>query len=263
MAAMFYIASMLLYLKARVSQQKTGSRGQGAKSSTGGSNSLTLFFLFGLSILCGMLAFLSKRNTASLPGAILFVEYLLIDRTWQGWRKKIPWFALCFALWTFFALYVSGFFSGGIEGRGLLEDVSGLMQETEMVSRWSYLCTQFNVLVIYIRLMFLPIGQNLDYLYSFKSGFFDGYTSVAFIFLTSLVAVGIWGMRKRPIISLAIFWFFITISVESSIIPIKDALYEHRLYLPMFGFVLVVSYLLFFFLSNKRCWIVIRRGVKS
>src|SRR3989304_5408453 len=32
-----------------------------------------------------------------------------------------------------------------------------------------------------------------------------------------------------------IFWFFITLSVESSIIPIRDVIFEHRLYLPLAG----------------------------
>jgi protein O-mannosyl-transferase len=249
MAAMFYLASVFFYLKARIMVQSSKLKAQRS-----GRYSLSAFF--GLSIVCGMLAFLSKQNTASLPGVILLSEYLLIDRTWEGWKRKIPWFALAFALWIFFVFYVAGFFSGGIGGQGLLEDVSRLTQETENVSRWSYLCTQFNVLVIYIRLLFLPIGQNLDYLYPFKTGFFDGNTPLAFAFLIGLIAIGIWNVRKRPIICFGIFWFFITLSVESSIIPIRDALFEHRLYLPMFGFAIVVSYLVFHLLSKRVSWLV-------
>src|SRR5262249_33589171 len=33
----------------------------------------------------------------------------------------------------------------------------------------------------------------------------------------------------------SIFWFFITLSVTSSIIPIPDVIFEHRLYLPLAG----------------------------
>ena len=275
MAAMFYMASVFFYLKARIIQQRGEARGRrgvdsgqwsvvrGRKIVVSGQGSeirsqrvFQLSAYFGLSIVCGMLAFLSKQNTASLPGVILLSEYLLIDRTWEGWKRKVPWFALAFILWGIFVLYVSGFFSGGIEGRGLLEDVSDLMQETEYVGRWSYLCTQFNVLVIYIRLLFLPIGQNLDYQYPFKTGFFDGYSPLAFAFLAGVIAVGIWNIRKRPVISFGVFWFFITLSVESSIIPIQDAVFEHRLYLPMFGFALTMSYLVSYFLSKRISWAV-------
>ncbi len=160
-AAMFYMASVLFYLKARVIQQSEergaqsylgiehGAKGkeQGSRFKVQGSKekvqsskfkvekpeirgqksevrdrstegkrlsaiSYQLSALYLLSILSGMLAFLSKQNTASLPGVILLMEYLLIDRTWQGWKKKIPWFALSFILWILFVAYISGLFSG-------------------------------------------------------------------------------------------------------------------------------------------------------
>jgi tetratricopeptide (TPR) repeat protein len=38
------------------------------------------------------------------------------------------------------------------------------------------------------------------------------------------------------LIAFGIFWFFVALSVESSIIPIADVIYEHRLYLPSVGF---------------------------
>jgi len=262
MAAMFYLASVFFYLKARIIQQGGVDEGQrtevsGQRSGSRGTFSFRLSAFYTLSIVCGMLAFLSKQNTASLPGVILLTEYLLFDRTWEGWKWKIPWFALMFVLWTLFVFYVAGFFTGGLDGRGLLEDVSDFMQETENVGRWSYLCTQFNVLVIYIRLLFLPIGQNLDYFYRFNNTFFDGHTPLAFALLIGIIAIGIWNIRKRPVIAFGIFWFFITLSVESSIIPIRDALFEHRLYLPMFGFALTISYLVFHFLSRRLSWAIV------
>ena len=44
--------------------------------------------------------------------------------------------------------------------------------------------------------------------------------------------------------SFGIFWFFITLSIESSIIPIIDVMFEHRLYLPSIGAILAVTALL-------------------
>ncbi len=247
MAAMFYLASVILYIRARALYSDSNGTGSTPKA----------LAYFTLSFLCGMLAFLSKENTASLPGVIILSEYFLFDRTWQGWKKKIVWFGSGFLLLGVFFLYVSGFFRGDLQFGSLLEDVSGLMKETGAVSRWSYLCTQFNVVAIYIRLLFIPIGQNLDYMYPFKVGFFDGYTPAAFLFLIAIIGLGIWSIKKRPVISFGIFWFFITLSVESSIIPISDALFEHRLYLPMFGFALVVIYLVFDLLSERRSWAVV------
>ena len=266
MATMFYLASVFFYLKARIIQQGAVDEGQrtevsGQRSGSRGTFSFRLSAFYSLCILCGALAFLSKQNTASLPAVIFLAEYLLFDRTWEAWKRKIPWFVAAFTLWAVFVLYVAGFFSGGIEGRGLLEDVSDLMQETEYVSRWSYLCTQFNVLVIYIRLLFLPIGQNLDYVYPFSPGFFYGYTVLAVLFLIAIVGIGVWNVKRRPVIAFGIFWFFITLSVESSIIPIRDALFEHRLYLPMFGFALTISYMVFHFLKERLSWAIIVSAV--
>ena len=48
--------------------------------------------------------------------------------------------------------------------------------------------------------------------------------------------------RRRPIVSFCIFWFLVTLSVESSFVGIELA-FEHRLYLPMFAFALAAAYL--------------------
>ncbi|MBI4412055.1 MAG: tetratricopeptide repeat protein, partial [Deltaproteobacteria bacterium] len=45
------------------------------------------------------------------------------------------------------------------------------------------------------------------------------------------------------LVSFGILWFFITLSIESSVIPIRDVIFEHRLYLPSVGFFLVASLL--------------------
>ena len=242
-SAMFYMASILFYFKARVIAQSSKPKAQ-----------ISAFYF--LSILCGGLAFLSKQHTASLPLAILLMEYLFIDRTWRKWKKKLPWFALAFTCWLLFVLFISGLFSGEFGNRNFIENISDFTKETVSVGRWRYLCTQFNVLVIYVRLLFIPVRQNLDYMYSFKTGFFDGLTPLAFMFLIVIAGLGIWSIKRRPVITFSIFYFFITLSIESSIIPIRDALFEHRLYLPVLGFGLFVSYQLFYYLSDKRLFTI-------
>ena len=252
MAAMFYLASVFFYLKARFIAQSTNHKPQ-RKVLLTCPPELSSRAGYILSAFCGILALLSKQNTASLPGAILLVEYLFISRAWQDWKKTIPWFTFSFTLWAISVSYVLGLFSNEFNSSNMLEDISGLTRAEQVsttFSRWQYLCTQFNVLVIYIRLLFLPIHQCFDYLYPYKNGFFDGYTSIAFLFLTGLTAIGIMNIRKRPMISMAVFWFFITLSVESSIIPLY-AYFEHRLYLPMFGFAIFASWLLFHLFSTN------------
>ncbi len=246
MAAMFYLGSLFFYLKARVSQ-KSGSRG--------GAPLISVYFV--LAAVFGILAFLSKANAASLPGVIVLSEYLFVDQRWRTWKKTLPWFIVVFILWFFFLSYISGVFSGGIRDIDLLEDVSSHMRETSEVGRWVYLCTQFNVIIHYIRLLVFPVGQSVDPMYPFVRGFFHGYTPLAFLFLVGLIVFGVWNIRRQRIISFCILWFFITLSVESSILPIRDAMFEHRLYLPMYGYAFALSYMGFNLLSKRRVTAII------
>ena len=261
MSAIFYLASVLLYIHARNLQLTMeglgGNRTWGddslkrdADKKRAAAFSFKIPFYFAAAVLSGVFAFLSKENAVTLPGIILLVEYFLFDRSRQGWKKKLIWIVPLGALLTFLALY---FLSStrGLKFENLLEDVSILTRETGTVDRWSYFCTQFNVLVEYIRLLFFPLGQNVDHMVPLKSGFFDGLTPLAFVFVMSIIFVGIWNIRKRPAISFGIFWFFITLSIESSIFPISDTMFEHRLYLPVFGFAVSVVYVVFQLFSNK------------
>lgn len=263
MATMFYFLAVLCYIKGRMlhlrpkgmatkgSTEQKGAKNMGGivRRSLPGFGSLILYILC---CVCSVSAFLSKQNTASIVVAIPLVEYFLFDRTWKGWKRKLIWLAPLIVLMGLFILYVSGLFRGGIQFGRLLEDVSGILQAPgKNVSRWVYLCTQFNVIVIYIRLLFFPVGQNLDWLYPFKNSFFEGYTPLAFLVIIGIIGIGIWCVKKRPIIAFGIFWFFLALSIESTIFPIKDSLFEHRLYLPMFGFAIVIAYLLIYALPLK------------
>ncbi|MCF8127579.1 MAG: tetratricopeptide repeat protein [Deltaproteobacteria bacterium] len=251
MSAMFYLSSVLLYIQARKLQLST--EGTGAVEERVVNFSFKIAFYFAMSVFAGVFAFLSKENAATLPGIILLAEYFLFDRSWQGWQKKLIWLVPLSVFLAFLTLY---FLSSmrGLKFENLLEDVSILTRETGTVDRWSYLCTQFNVLVEYIRLLFLPFGQNVDPMYPLKSGFFDGLTPLAFLFVVSVLLVGIWNIRKRPAVSFGIFWFFITLSIESSIFPISDVMFEHRLYLPVFGFAISVVYVIFHIFSKRSAW---------
>ncbi|EFK11507.1 tetratricopeptide repeat protein [delta proteobacterium NaphS2] len=210
------------------------------------------FFLF---VFLGVLALLCKENAATLFGVTLLVEYFLFDRTWAGWRKKLIWLVPITCILVGLILY---FFASirGIRFENLLEDVSILTRESRTIDRFSYLCTQFSVFVQYVRLLFFPVGQNLDYMMPFKRGFFDGYTPLAFLFVVFVLVLGFWNIRKRPAVSFGIFWFFVTLSIESSIFPISDAIFEHRLYLPMFGFAVAVVYSVFDLFQDREKWAV-------
>jgi len=109
-----------------------------------------------------------------------------------------------------------------------------------------------------LRLLVLPVGQNLDYDYPKYTSLFAPPVLGSFIFLLGLFCLSVYGfvrsyLKKNAYIILACLggiWFFVTISIESSVIPIKDVIFEHRLYLPSVGAAIVFSSLAFYVISR-------------
>jgi len=109
-------------------------------------------------------------------------------------------------------------------------------------SPYEYLLTQFRVITKYIRLLILPVHQNFDYDIAISKGFFNPpSTFLSFMFLFVLIAAAVFLYRKWKIGSFAILWFFIILLPTSSIIPIIDVIFEHRVYLASLGFFLLFS----------------------
>lgn len=233
LAALFYLLSVLCYIYGRTSQLS-------AANQSGIMRNLSPGLLFVLCFVSGLAAFLSKQNAISLPLVILFMEYALFDRTWSGWRIKLKWMAPLAGAFMIFVLAGAGLFKGELSLARLFEDFSALSRETDSVGRFQYLVTQFAVLLVYLRLLLWPAGQSLDYMYPFVQGF-SWISFSGFLVLLGLIFAVVFFLRRMPLVSLGIFWMLAALSVESGIIPINDALVEHRLYLPMVGFVWVVS----------------------
>ena len=99
--------------------------------------------------------------------------------------------------------------------------------------------------------MFLPLNQNLDYDLYPSTNFFEPGTVLSLLLLMSLVVIAVLLFNKHRILSFGIFWFFLTLAVESSIIPIEDMIFEHRTYLPSVGFFLILVYGAYTLLWNK------------
>lgn len=98
-----------------------------------------------------------------------------------------------------------------------------------------YLATEMTVLWEYLRLLLLPYGQVFDYGYPLDAKAVTVQSVVAAAGHLVLVVLALSLARRKPLTSFGILWFYVCLSVESSIIPL-DAMVEHRLYLPIFGF---------------------------
>lgn len=109
---------------------------------------------------------------------------------------------------------------------------------------WDYLFTQINVVRTYLRLLIIPYPLNLDYYYPVSTRFFEWKTVLSFLMEISLFSAGLFSFQNKERVKLAgfgILWFFITLSVESTLVPLRDLIFEHRLYLPSAGFAIALS----------------------
>jgi len=229
MACSFYLLSVICYMLARcmqIKKQKVHAH----------------WLLFVLCAICGLMAFLSKENAASIPLAILLVELMFFDNSWAGWKRKLPVIIGLVVLMVLGILWIAGAFHGELSS--LLRRIDRLTRETADVSRWQYLCTQFTVILLYIRLIVFPAGLNIDPAYPMKSGFFQDFTPFAFGLLLGIIILSLIYSKKYKLLSFSVFWIFIALSVESSIIPIRDAMFEHRIYLAFPGVCIIFAYLL-------------------
>ncbi len=95
----------------------------------------------------------------------------------------------------------------------------------------SYAITQPGAILRYLRLTFWPVGQCLDY-HLPAAKWPDEFVVPAFV-IAVLVGLTIWGLIKNSPLGFLGACFFMILAPTSSIVPIRDAAFEHRMYLPL------------------------------
>lgn len=223
LAALFYLLSLCLYFYGRHFPL----------------NSFKSTGLICLSFLSGLIAMFCKQTALTLPVIIIFCELFFIEKDGGFKNLKRVWrFAVvCFLL----VLVIPGFYlfqAGDI----LASRIVSSSHEGDIIASGTYLLTQIRVLVKYLQLLIFPAHLNLDYDFPLALTFYDFKTFACLLVLLALVIVAFRCYRRHPLVTFGISWFFITLSVESSVIPIAHVIVEHRLYLPSFGFFLIVVY---------------------
>ncbi len=226
LTTLFFLLSVFYYAKARL------------LSNDGPNHSKRKFLLyFACSFISCVLAMKTKEISFTLPVVLFVYECFFFD----GPFRKRAFFLLPFLI-TSLIIPLSLIGIDAPTGK-ILTDISAITRVQTDISRWDYFLTQLSVIVTYIRLLFFPIHQNLDYDYPVYHSLFQPRVLFCTAFLLILFGISIWCyLRSRRTasaahrgISFGIIWFFVTLSVESSLIPIEDVIFEHRIYLPSIG----------------------------
>ncbi|MBI4690956.1 MAG: tetratricopeptide repeat protein [Nitrospirae bacterium] len=164
---------------------------------------------------------------------------------------------------------------------GLVDDVGETIKGNTPLSRQAYLINEFRVIFTYLRLLFFPVNQNLDYDYPVYRSVFNPPVFLSLLFLLSIFGLAVYlfyrsrytihdtrftihdknnTLLRRELkgdnvhhascimyrfVAFGIFWFFINLLPESSLIPLNNVIFEHRVYLPSVGVVIAFGTALF------------------
>jgi hypothetical protein len=182
-----------------------------------------------------LLAMGSKEWAVTLPAMLFLYDYIFVahgslrdvQRRWKAYVLLVlPWGLIAYI----FLVFIAGSTSAGF-------GISG----QKGITPWTYLLTSFNVLWTYIRLLILPINQNLDYDYPVAKTLFEFPTMLSFFGHLGVVTAAFWLYKKKGylLVPFGVAWFYITLSPVQSVVPILDVIFEHRLYLPSIGIFMV------------------------
>jgi len=185
------------------------------------STSRSRWAWYGAAILACALGMRTKQVMLTAPLMVLLYDWIFVSR---GLEK---------ALRRHWLLYVGLVFTWLL----LLKSLDLLLKDKTagfgMVSMtpWQYARTQPGVILHYLRLALLPVGLCLDYRWPVAEGFWQ--IGPQMLAIAVLLALTCWALWKRPAVGFLGAWFFGVLSVSSSVIPIADLAFEHRMYLPL------------------------------
>ncbi len=271
----FYLLSLVFYIKARLMASSETDSGQAGMTTQGaGIGSRLTFFL--ISLVSAVLAMKTKENAFTLPIVIALYEFCFFPSPMTHNRSPLTRF-----------YYLVPFLLTLLIIPLTLMSLTGAHQidpgayGARVYSRGQYFFTQFRVILTYLRLLFFPVNQDIDYAYPVFTSFFNLPVLLSFVFLSALFGLAVYFILfsrftnsrcfgstshvSRPLsdsrpfrlMGFGILWFFITLSVESSIIPIPMLINEYRMYLPSIGMIICVVTGAFWFFSRfikSRCF---------
>ncbi|KKK78959.1 hypothetical protein LCGC14_2838320, partial [marine sediment metagenome] len=205
---------------------------------------------YALCLAAAVLAMKSKANAFTLPVMIVATEFMFFGgfKKSGDFKKRVLPLVPILLTMLIVPLTLASLHSGAEPGQAasVAETIGKYAAPTK--ENASYLITQFRVIPTYLRLLLLPVGQNLDYDYPEYDTLASAPVVLSLMLLTALglagvfcfragLKAGIKGKRELLLVSWGVLWFFVTLSIESSFVRIPMVINEYRLYLPSAGII--------------------------
>ena len=197
------------------------------------------------------LALLSKPNSAMVPVMVLVAAWGFRPERVRG---SLAWFPALMIV-----PFLMRFSAGSVVDRIHAHGTSGL--------EWThYFLTQGRVIWKYLGIIVWPPAQSVDHVIELARDPWSA-TGIAgitgWLLIALILAVAFWtcansrSSPSRKVVSFGVIWFFGMLLIESSVIPIRDLMMEHRVYLPFAGVAWMFAPVVI--VLSGRSWFVQRR----
>ena len=170
----------------------------------------------------------TKETMLISPLVVLLYDRTLVARSFaEVFRRRWGLYAGLAATWGVFAAIAAIVMPGmsGAEVRGA-------------ASPGTYAVTQLEVVAHYLRLAFWPDRLCFHYEWAMAHGLGDVWPWA--ILMAALAAATLLTLWRRSPMGFLGLWFFVTLAPTSSLWPVEDPVFEHRMYLPLAGVVVAV-----------------------
>jgi tetratricopeptide (TPR) repeat protein len=180
-------------------------------------------------------AMLSKEQVVVLPALLV-----LTDLWWNPGSR----FRALLANWKVYAPMIAGAAYGLPYFRYIATHSESAGFALKDLTWYQYLFTQFRAIFVYPAIFVLPVNLTADWDFAFSRSLTDRGAIVGLVVLIALAALA-WIYRRRfPLASYGFFAYLLLMAPTSSILPIRDAVAERRLYFSMLGLLLIAIDLL-------------------
>ncbi len=243
MTAMFVIWSLVAYARAR--------KAACLSAQTGGSFPVGWL---ALSLTFTVAAMFCKEFAVAIPFIVVAME-ILFFRDGTPWKRRLACLAPVLAT----VVIVPVVYMGFTTDVGVHSDPKGFLPLPDWgggrIPRLVYLLTQWKVILgVYFRLMAVPWGQSIDHGFVPVHELSVGVVAAGLV-LTAIFVGGLCLWRRAPVVTLGILIIFLGLGPTSTFVPNTEFVAEHRAYLSIGGFALVMGWLIASL--PGRSWIVV------
>jgi Tfp pilus assembly protein PilF len=175
----------------------------------------------------------TKEVMASAPLVVLLYDRIFLADSWRDVMRRrwgLYLGLLCSLIWL--AIGLRPLFVAEVR------QSAGL--GVPNVTPWEYLSSQPGVILHYLRLSFVPYPLCLDYKWPVAQSPAEIYglgAVIVALLLASIVALRFW-----PRVGFVGLSFFLILAPTSSIMPIADLAFEHRMYLPLAAVIILAVF---------------------